>query len=282
MHSILEYGDPADTAFVSILMVAIHGDEQCGINAHNSLRLELRRRITKGKVLYMVGSPLAARVKIRQIGTDANRLLLPKDQLTLLQRYSLEHTRAQEIRKNLDRSGALLCIHSSIHSSQTPDSPPFVICEDNGSTLANSLPGVYQVSGFDKLCSGSTDAYMNATGKIGICIECGYNLDPKSDKIAAESMLNFLIARGHIEPAQELPSFPKTRVHAHTIYRSRTTSFVHSRDWADFERVSAGTAIGNESNAAEVCAKEDSLILFPDNRDKAGEECFYLARKLES
>lgn len=257
------------------IVVGVHGNEQNSVDALYNVLPNLK--ILRGRVFFIIGNPEALAANVRFKDCDLNRLFLPDQLLTVDQKKSYEYQRAQRIKMFLNASTALLCGHSS----ETKNSVAFQICEQNGHLLASTLPGKYVVSGFDALCPGGTDAYMNARpGSIGICMESGPLEASDTTKTAELAFTNFLIARGHINSYKGFPSFAKTHIQVDKAYRSKTSSFIHSRNWADFDHISTGTTIGKESDAVEICTAADSLILFPDDRDQPDKECFYLARKV--
>ncbi len=252
----------------SIILVGVHGDERCGVQALENLLPTLA--ISKGRVWIGYGNPPAIQANVRYTEANLNRMFKPNSQLSADDKKSYEYGRAKFLKKYLDQASALLDVHASF----TPDTQTFIICEDNASNTAKYLPMDLVVSGFDRVQPGGTDYYMNANGKIGICIECGYLGNEKSTKIAEESILAFLSARGHIE--RKTPKYSQSRIQIYDMYISKTSNFMLSKSFEDFEKISEGQLIGIDGQE-EVRATRNCIILFARNREKIGDEAFLLA-----
>jgi len=173
----------------------------------------------------------------------------------------------------LDKATALL----DIHSSMTPGSIPFVICENNGVGIASYLPGDLIVTGFDTVSPGGTDEYMNRHNRIGICIECGQHLDPHASTVAVSAIHAFLARRGHT--MRTFPQIHKQRIKVFEMYRTKTDVFEHLYRWNDFAAVPKGAIIGIDGTE-EIRAPKDSFILFARDRSQVGTEAFLLAESV--
>jgi succinylglutamate desuccinylase len=257
----------------SIILAGVHGDEKCGVKAFKKILPNLK--IEKGRVFFGYGNPKAIKADKRFTEANLNRMFKNDSALSLTEKRSYEYKRAQFLKKYLDQADALLDIHSSF----TQNSKPFIICEANAKGIVKYLPVRFVVSGFDKTEPGGTDYYMNHSGKIGICIECGYLGDPKSTEIAGKSILAFLNARGHIT---NKTSFKKqSHIRIYDLYLSKTNYFALSKPFDDFEKISGGQIIGIDGGE-KIRAKKESIILFARNRNQAGDEAFLLGEKKNS
>ena len=254
----------------SIILAGVHGNEVCGIHALEKIIPTLS--LDRGTVLFGYGSPRAIAAKTRFMDVNLNRLFKDDQLLTVSQKESYEYHRAQFLKPYLDQAEALL----DVHASNTPDSMPFAICEENAGAIVSCLPFDLNVAGFDALEPGSTIYYMNRSGKIGICVECGYVADPQSLAKAEETIFNFLMARGHI--AGNVQNYTQKHIQMHTIYHTKTDHFVLSKLFDDFEPVTKGQVVGVDGNET-VKADEDGVILFARNREKVGDEAFLLGRQ---
>jgi succinylglutamate desuccinylase len=256
---------------VSVIMAGVHGNEPCGIRA--MVEVLSQTQIEYGTVHFIVGNPRASNKKIRFTEMDLNRAF--RRDLCYKEKSAYERARAEHLKHYLDGASALL----DIHSSGTPNSRPFVICEENALPIARMLPVEIMVSGFDAVCPGGTDEYMNRQGKIGICIECGQNEDPQAITRAKEAILAFLEVRGHIsERPQSKVSELNRRVKINMIYITRT-NFVLAKAWPDFGYVNYGDLIGHDGGFP-VYSERDGVILFPDNCNTADEEAFYFGHDI--
>lgn len=251
----------------SIVLAGVHGDEKCGMEAFKKILSRLR--IERGRVLFGYGNPRAIETNKRFTEANLNRMFKDDDLLSKNDKESYEYTRAQFLKKYLDQADVLL----DIHASYTPGSKPFIICESNANNIAKCLPFDLVVSGFDKLEPGGTDYYMNSTGKIGICAECGYLGDPRSTRTAEKSINAFLKARGHIAGSTHI--YSQSSIQMRTIYITKTGCFQLSKEFFDFEEIAIGQIIGTDDDQS-VVADWDGVIVFARNQQKIGEEAFLL------
>ncbi len=251
----------------SIILAGVHGNEKCGITAFEKILPNLV--IEKGTVLFGYGNPKALERNQRFMEANLNRMFKNTDLLSNHEKASYEYSRAQFLKKYLDQASALL----DIHASYTPESNPFIICEAKAKKIAEYLPADLVVSGFDDIEPGGTDYYMNDTGKIGICLECGYLENPQSIVVAEQGILAFLKARGHLP--NNLQLLKQSHVQMYQLYLTKTDSFVLSKTFRDFELISLGQIIGIDG-VENIIAKKESVILFARNRQRIGEEAFLL------
>jgi succinylglutamate desuccinylase len=256
--------DPGST---SVVLVGVHGDEVCGVQALERLLPSLA--IEQGRVFIGYGNPRAIGQGKRQIDVNLNRMFKPDDELSPEERASYEYRRAQEIRPYLDQSEVLL----DVHASMDPDSRPFILCEENAAQIARHLPFNLMVSGFDAVEPGGTDYYMNRTGKIGICVECGFRENPQSTDIAVESICTFLRIRGHVRSRIDI-AYEQNRIVMYDLYRTKT-DFQLAKAFTDFEELQEGQVIGTDGGIS-VTAPRKSIILFAQNREVADKEAFLL------
>jgi predicted deacylase len=257
---------------VSVIMAGVHGDEPCGLGAFDALLPTLG--VEAGKVYFVIGNPNAIADKVRFTEFDLNRAFRHTDTFSSDEQSSYEFLRAQYLKSFLDQSTALL----DIHSGATAGSIPFAICEENGLEIAHRLPVELIASEFDKISPGGTDEYMNRTGKVGICIECGYHLDNAATRVAEQAIMSFLSARGHIGELEAGATSSKRRVLFDILYRS-CGRLKLAKNWCDFEIVPAGSPICVDEGLS-IRAESDSVIVFAEECDTAGKEAFYLGKEV--
>lgn len=265
----LQGNEPGES---SLILVGVHGDERCGVEAIQRLLPDLV--IERGTVCIEYGNPRALEQSKRFTEANLNRMFKPDSQLNSQEKSSYEYQRAQYLKRLMDKAGALLDVHASF----TPESRPFLICEPNGFDLAAHLPFNTVVTGFDAVEPGGTDHYMNARGKIGISVECGYLGDPRSVDVATDAIRAFLRARGHLSSGIELPLISQSRIGMYMLYLTKTDAFQLARPFADFETVSPQEVIGIDGET-EIRASKESVILFARNQNEAGTEAFLLGEK---
>lgn len=257
----------------SIILAGIHGDEKCGVEALQNILPNLQ--IEKGKVFIGYGNPRAIENNQHYTEVNLNRMFKEDDSLDKEEKESYEYQRAQFLKTYLDAAEVLF----DIHASRTPQSKPFVICEANANGIVEYLPVDLIVSGFDQVEPGGADYYMNSIGKIGICIECGYLGNDNSTKIAQESIIAFLKARGHI--SNDIAPKNQSYIRMNDLYLTKTDNFTLSKPFADFEEIVKGRVVGLDGEN-EVKTREDGVILFARNRGQIGAEAFLLGKKRNS
>lgn len=250
-----------------VVMVGVHGDEPCGLDALAEIVPNLK--IERGTVTFVLGNPKAVSRHKRMYEANLNRMFRPDELLSNDERGTYEYIRSRELMPILKRTDALL----DIHSSTTKDSVPFVICEPQSFQCATALPAAVVVSGIDELHPTGTDAFVNQSGGMGICIECGNHADAKAKNVAIEAIKNFLAYFEVIQGPSVLP-VPQKYIKACFIYKNRG-SFTLSKVFTEFEEVSKGQIIGYDNGNA-VVAPYDACILFPQNSDTPNSEVFIL------
>lgn len=250
----------------SMILVGVHGDEKCGVEALEKMLPSLR--IDSGVVYIAYGNPEAIERQTRFFETNLNRMFKPDELLSETEKKSYEYGRAQYLKKYLNQADALLDIHASF----TPASRRFIICEPNAEPITKYLPFDLIVSGFDAIQPGGTDYYMNQAGKVGICIECGYLGDPQSVAVAEKSIISFLGAAGHIANPN-LQKNEQVNMNMEYLHLTRSDHFVLSKPFADFEELKEGQLIGRDGEE-EIRAPHDGIILFARNSNSPGEEAF--------
>ncbi|MFA6404997.1 MAG: succinylglutamate desuccinylase/aspartoacylase family protein [Candidatus Paceibacterota bacterium] len=257
----------------SIVLVGVHGDENCGVEALENILPTLE--IERGTILFGYGNPRAIEVNKRFTEVNLNRMFKNDDLLSINDKNSYEYGRAQFLKNYLNKADVLL----DIHASSIPNSKTFVICEANAKEIVKYFPIDLVVSGFDKVEPGGTDYYMNSIGKIGTCLECGYMKDPQSIKVAEESIFAFLKAQGHI--TNNLVSQNQSYVQMFEKYFAKTDKFTLWKPFENFEVLRENQIIGIDGQE-EVKTSKRSLILFAHNSTKVGDEVFLLGVEKEN
>ncbi len=260
---------------VSVILAGVHGDELGGIKAFEEILPNLK--IDNGKVYFIYGNPEAIKKSVRYIQSNLNRMFKNESEINEIDKISYEYNRAQFIKKYLDKSNALLDIHSSF----TPESKPFIIAENNSIEITKFLPFDLVVSGFDNVEPGGTDYYMNKKGGTGICIECGYLTDDSSQKIAKESIHSFLKLRGHINNDGRMNQLKQSNVNITDIYYTKTNNFTLQKHFCDFEKVSKGQLIATDGDE-KIFAEKDGVILFARNLNEVNDEGFLFGENIKT
>jgi len=255
------------------IMGGIHGNEICGVEVVKELREKLK--INRGTVYLILGNPRAIKDRVRQTDTNLNRAFREVGDLTREQINSYEYKLAKEIMPYLQKSDAVL----DLHSSGTEDSPPFVICENNAHEIVRYFPFTRITSGWDPLEPGGTDAYVDKYGGKGICVECGNHNDPEAIATARTTAEIFLKVMGAIDGADTLEiTKGQEFIQMSDIYITKN-NFALACKFDDFAEIKKGEAIGFDGTD-KLCAPKDCYLLFARERLNQGEEAYLLGTKL--
>ncbi|MFA7191895.1 MAG: succinylglutamate desuccinylase/aspartoacylase family protein [Candidatus Paceibacterota bacterium] len=258
----------------SVIMAGIHGNEPCGVRAFK--KLEHKLKIKSGKVIFLLGNPVALKDNVRFVEQNMNRMFAEQNkEYTEEEKNSYEYRRAQFIKMFLDEADALLDIHSTRNKSL-----PFVFTEGNAFDIVNYFPKEVSriVININEYEPGGTDGYMYEKDKIGICIECGQHDSKNADKVAIKSIMIFLQKRGHIKDSTK-KKLPKEIVMVNSIYFTKTDNFKMAKQFVDFEKIKMDQLIGTDGNE-EIRAKQKGLIMFAHDCDKIGSEAFLMTKKI--
>lgn len=269
MYRVIKQIKGGEAGGTSMILAGVHGNETCGIEALKNILPNLI--IERGIVLIGYGNPRAIETGKRYTEANLNRMFVATSSLSEKEKASYEYRRAQFLKPYLYKAEALL----DIHASSIRNSRAFAICEKNGKDLVKHLPINLVVSGFDKVEPGSTDYFMNRNGKIGICLECGYLGNPKSTKIAEESVIAFLKTRGHLTG----DTYPREQscIRVFKKYFTQSNKFTLTKAFENFEALKKGQVIGIDGQE-EIKAPKPCVILFAHNCNKTRSEAFLLGQ----
>lgn len=291
-----------------IALGAVHGNETCGTRAIRRVIGEIESGqldIVAGSVTFVpVTNPLAYARHQRMGERNLNRNLVPTDAPV-----EFEDHIANWLCPLLAQHDILLDLHS-FHTA----GEPFVMLgpEDNRGTLepfaraaeetalARCL-GVHRfVDGWldtyaagvaRRLAAGAsareadvhygvgTTEYMRAQGGIALTLECGQHDDPAAPEVAYRAIHNTL-AHLRLTPAPVPPAVTGSEaLRLYQVIDRNHADDRFARDWASFDRVHAGEAIGVRHDGSLVASDREGYIVFPNPGAQAGQEWFYLARR---
>lgn len=291
-----------------IVLGAVHGNETCGTRAIRRVIGEIETgqlAIVAGSASFVpVTNPLAYARRQRLGDRNLNRNLAPTDAPV-----EFEDRIANWLCPLLAQHDVLLDLHS-FHTA----GEPFAMLgpEDNAgplepftrsaeeTALARRL-GVHRlVDGWldtyaagvaRRLAAGAsareadvhygvgTTEYMRAQGGIALTLECGQHDDPAAPAVAYRAIHNAL-AHLRLTPAAAPPAVTGTE--ALRLYRVIDRNHAGDRlvrDWASFDRVHPGEAIGVRYDGTPVVSDREGYVVFPNPGAQAGQEWFYLARR---
>lgn len=256
------------------IFAGIHGNEIGGILALRQLieDLESETIVLKSGTLHLVFANLAAIARgVRFTDLNMNRAFhFYEEDAPRELRASYERKRALDLEPLLRESDALLDLHSTL-----TESSPLIICEEHSFDIARLLPFPIISTGWDNVHPGSTDAFMNAQGKVGICVECGQHEDPEAKDRARTSIEIFLRELGLVDTGIEVKPVEQRLMHARRIYKAKTLMRFEPAEREQFCTLQKGELIGYDGDE-EVFADQESILFFPKEGSTAGEEAFVL------
>lgn len=126
-----------------------------------------------------------------------------------------------------------------------------------------------------------TTEYMRSTGGWAITLECGQHLDPNGPSVARLAILRTLVFLGMlderaVEPHH--PAHPPEVLQLYDVIDREDMGDQFAREWASFDPVEKGQAIGTRASGEAVLAPSEGRIVFPNVKSQPGTEWFYLAR----
>lgn len=257
------------------IMGGVHGDEGCGVVAYEWLLNEFLPNLEglRGRVFLIKGNPLACSQNVRFVEADLNRLYGDGNK-----KENYEERRVEEIKVTLDECEALL----DIHSTSRPSVPMTCSTGRAGNLkIARKLPVEYITIGWEGKTSGmASDDYMEAQGKVGVTVECGWSQDPEGGDIAKRAAKAFLQEMNMLSDEIEAEKYelePRILELYETIFpESENFKFVDGV--VSFMEFKAGEKYADDGNA-EYRAEEDTFIVMPVKTIKMNVEACFLARE---
>jgi predicted deacylase len=285
----------------------VHGDEICGSVAIERALAELdggALQLLRGQLtLVPVANPLARERLAREGERNLNRSFQPtavpadnEDRITNL------------LCPVLDAHEVLLDLHSFQSAGE-----PFAMIgpRDNGGTLepfarafeegqlALHLGTRIVVEGWlDIYAAGlaqraggqpadeaalafgrGTNEYMRSRGGYGVTLECGQHRDPAAPEVAYRAILSALRLLGMIAPDPQgaPPAEPPSLLRLVSVTDRLDDDDQFVREWATFDAVARGEAIGIRADGSVLAAERDGFIVFPNSTALVGTEWFYFA-----
>ncbi len=257
-----------------VILAGVHGNETCGISALGELLPSLE--IESGRLTIALGNPRAIEQNVRFTETNLNRMFQKDSCMTLTERASYEYARSRELMPLLAQADALL----DIHSSATKDTVPFVVCEPNSFVIAQSLPVSLVSYNWSRFEPGGTDVFVNESGGMGLCIECGYHEEPEAIERAKLAIIKFLQINDSIFESPHDNTNQKQRLMKVISLHKTVANFSPAHYFKDFQEVVQGELIGNDGSK-EVYAEDDGVVIFVRERRNSNEEAFLFAKEDE-
>ncbi len=261
----------------SAIFFGVHGNEPVGREAVERVIATLEKeKILSGVVSFIPGNLRAMHHNKKQIDENLNRMFTNEHLFGNSSVLSYEEIRARELAPELMLHDALFDVHST-----DEDTDPFALTDRKGNFVISHLPASVKsvLYGIDQFHSGSTDWFMHSMNKIGICLECGQHKDEKAVSVGEDAILSFLACMGHID--RRIESSPRVHCEAVNIYTTKTDKFTLTKTYPEFTPLKKGEHIGTDGEEKIFAPRTyDSLIVFSNPCEKAGEEAFVLAREI--
>lgn len=288
-----------------IVLGGVHGDETCGTVGIERLRTELDSgalRLARGELtLVPVANPLARRLLRREGERNLNRSFRPSDDPA-----DHEARLTNLLCPLLARHEVLLDLHSfqSAGEAFSMIGPrdnagtlePFARAFEEGQlALHIGTPRVVEgwldiyAAGLAQRAGGQpaddaalafgwgTNEYMRSQGGYGVTLECGQHTDPAAPEVAHAAIHSALRLLGMVDaPPPAAPPQPALlRLVSVTDRAHEDDQFV--REWATFDAVAQGEAIGVRADGSVLRAERDGFLVFPNTEALPGTEWFYFA-----
>ena len=287
-----------------IVLGGVHGDETCGTVGIERVVAEFDRgalTLRCGQLtLVPVANPLARRRLQREGERNLNRSFRPSDAPA-----DHEARLTNLLCPLLDRHEVLLDLHSFQSAGEafamigprdnTGALEPFARAVEEG-RLALHIGTPRVVEGWLDIYAASlaqraggtpaddaalafgwgTNEYMRSRGGYGVTLECGQHADPAAPDVAQAAIHSALRLLGMVDGSPASPPQPTLlRLVSVTDRAHEDDQFV--REWATFDAVAQGEAIGVRADGSVVSAERDGVIVFPNTEAAAGTEWFYFA-----
>ncbi len=258
-----------------LFLGGVHGDERPGVEALDRLARELahgRLRLTRGHLCIVP--------RVNAAAVAANRRFIDENLNRIVTRHVAPKTQEQGVANALvpylDDADVLLDLHAT--SARTA---PFAFLDDEAPPMrawADTSGARFVLTGWRALYPGNktptTTDYMLDRGKRALTVELGQKADPEAAHVGYGACLRTLAHFGllsGVSDTQRPHCLKLTRV----VYRERQGAL--TREWTNFDAVSAGTPIGQYEDGTTLASERDGYVVMPNPDAPLGEEWFYLA-----
>lgn len=253
------------------IFAGVHGNEKAGVIALSNILDDIK--IEYGTVYFVFANPPAIKENVRQINKNLNRCFIKNHSGN-----NYEDQRAIELMEILDKCDVSL----DLHSSNTPGSTPFIICEENGFDFAKKLDVSIISTGWDAIEPGGTDGYMYQTGKIGICAECGYaGNSNRYIKFTEELVTKFLKFYESIPRKVENTNIVQKNIHVDRIIIKKDKNFSFVKKFKDFEKLPKDYEYA-KANSSKYISEENDIIIFARENVRMGGEACILGKEIKN
>jgi len=249
------------------IFAGVHGNEKVGVMALENALAELE--IERGTVHFVIANPEALQKNVRFVEVNLNRRFLEDNAGT-----ALEDGLARDLMKLLDTCDGLL----DLHACNEPEIEPFVICEEFSLDFARAFDVKTISMGWKDFEAGSTDAYIDRQGKIGIGLECGSVSQPERYlEFTKEAIKVFLGKFGCITHETKSRTSQKLIKIVGAIPMPEA-GITFTKDYKTFDPIKKGEVFATWAEQDYVFP-EDGLIIFPRPQASLGAEACLMASR---
>ncbi|MCO4780973.1 MAG: succinylglutamate desuccinylase/aspartoacylase family protein [Candidatus Cloacimonetes bacterium] len=253
-----------------LILVCIHGNETCGVEAILALRDsgELFNLVQKGALTILLANKQAYLSKTRIVNRDLNRSIGKLDLS-----HSYEKERARLVASLIEKADYIL----DIHSTSLPSPSHAIPCHNNTSELlASSLCIQYMVTKLAHLTveGGTTMDYAKSVNTCAVTVECGQHDDKSAIETAKNCIRNFLQDQQLIQCKLQLECKGSIEV---------KEGFQFIQKFKGFDFIKYKQQVAHDSMGQILCPfKQGAYIVMPNLNPQIGEEAFFWAVKTSS
>jgi len=276
---------------------AIHGNEPAGLRAIERVlaRVQTGGLSLRGELLGVAGNLRAGALGRRYIDRDLNRRWTPRDIGRIVNAGAEEAAEDRETLELLQvfvpllRAASAPIVFIDLHSTSGPARPFSCMADvlrNRGIALAPPIPVVL---GLEEVIEGSMLGYLCDLGHVGVAVEGGQHVDPRTAD-ALESALTLMLiaagslARDEVSDAEEhharlaalgagLPAVCEIR--RRHVVRPEHEPFTMEPGWENFQPLRKGQLVAHDARGP-VHALEDGLMMLPRYQGQ-GDDGFFVA-----
>jgi len=279
-----------------LITAGLHGNEPAGVGAARRVLAELAGLATAGRVVALAGNLGALARGERHGGQDLNRLWTEPQLSDLLAQDPAgdgpdeaelrELHRIIEDERKAARAAGREVLLLDLHSTSAGGGPFSVVPDVLGCRRLARAIGLPVVLGLEQRIEGPLLTWIVGQGELGVVIEGGQHVDPRTEDVLADALRAALgyagvtaadergaeEARARIEAIRGAVPPVLDMVYAHPIEQG--DGFVMEPGWTNFRPVRSGQALGLQQGEV-VQAPIDGYMLMPLYQG-LGSEGFFL------
>jgi hypothetical protein len=251
-----------------LITAGLHGNEPAGVGAARRVLSELAGRPTAGRVVALAGNLAALARGERHGGQDLNRLWTEPRLTELLAQDAAADTPDEAELRDLHR-----IIQDERRRARTAGRDVLLLDLLDSRRLARAI-GLPVVLGLEQRIEGPLLTWIVGQGEVGVVIEGGQHVDPRTEDVLADALRTALRYAGVTPPGERGAEEARARieairgdvppvldmVYAHPLEAG--DGFVMEPGWSNFRAVRSGQALGLQKGEV-VQAPIDGYMLMP-------------------